>query len=115
MAKKAPVPFFHGIAREDGGTNVCPSRPWVLSQAIADRAAWFKQGIKVPSVAVNVSNVQLRQANFLSVFAGRKCDAVRAFPSMYDAPPVTVTISLQPQAALAEYTVHRHRTNDASR
>jgi diguanylate cyclase (GGDEF)-like protein/PAS domain S-box-containing protein len=41
---------------------------WVLRQAIADRAAWFSQGIKVPSVAINVSNVQLRQANFLSVF-----------------------------------------------
>jgi diguanylate cyclase len=43
---------------------------WVLSQAIADRAAWLKQGIKVPSVAVNVSNAQLRQANFLAVFRG---------------------------------------------
>jgi diguanylate cyclase (GGDEF)-like protein/PAS domain S-box-containing protein len=40
---------------------------WVMHQAMSQRAAWLAQGLKVPPIAVNVSNVQLRQPDFLSV------------------------------------------------
>ena len=39
---------------------------WVLLQACSDRAAWLEQGLKAPRVAVNVSSVQLRSADFLA-------------------------------------------------
>jgi diguanylate cyclase (GGDEF)-like protein/PAS domain S-box-containing protein len=38
---------------------------WVFEQAMADIAAWRTGGLDVPRVAVNVSEVQLRQPNFV--------------------------------------------------
>lgn len=40
---------------------------WVLRQASADRCSWLKQGLAAPRVAVNVSTVQLRRADFVQV------------------------------------------------
>jgi diguanylate cyclase (GGDEF)-like protein/PAS domain S-box-containing protein len=38
---------------------------WALKQAIADVQAWRAKGFDVPRVAVNVSQIQLRQKNFV--------------------------------------------------
>jgi EAL domain-containing protein (putative c-di-GMP-specific phosphodiesterase class I) len=38
---------------------------WVIEQAMTDIAAWRALGLDVPRVAVNVSEVQLRQPNFV--------------------------------------------------
>lgn len=38
---------------------------WVFEQALADIRAWRAQGLEVPRVAVNVSEVQMRQPNFV--------------------------------------------------
>jgi diguanylate cyclase (GGDEF)-like protein len=39
---------------------------WVFEQAIADMETWRSLGLEVPRVAVNVSEVQLRQPNFVA-------------------------------------------------
>ncbi|HEX4242492.1 MAG TPA: EAL domain-containing protein [Steroidobacteraceae bacterium] len=39
---------------------------WVIRQAIADMQAWRGQGLEVPRIAVNVSEVQLRQPSFVA-------------------------------------------------
>jgi diguanylate cyclase (GGDEF)-like protein/PAS domain S-box-containing protein len=39
---------------------------WVIEQAVADTRMWRDRGLEVPRVAVNVSEVQLRQANFVA-------------------------------------------------
>jgi diguanylate cyclase (GGDEF)-like protein/PAS domain S-box-containing protein len=54
------VPFLEesGLIVEVGG--------WVFEQAVADMALWQSLGLKVPRVAVNVSEVQLRQPNFVA-------------------------------------------------
>jgi diguanylate cyclase (GGDEF)-like protein/PAS domain S-box-containing protein len=39
---------------------------WVFEQAVADMELWRSLGHKVPRVAVNVSEVQLRQPNFVA-------------------------------------------------
>ena len=39
---------------------------WVFEQAIQDIGIWRSQGLQVPRVAVNVSEVQLRQPNFVA-------------------------------------------------
>jgi diguanylate cyclase (GGDEF)-like protein/PAS domain S-box-containing protein len=39
---------------------------WVIEQAVADIAAWRALNLEVPRVAVNVSEVQLRQPNFVA-------------------------------------------------
>jgi len=38
---------------------------WVFEQALADIQAWRARGFEVPRVAVNVSEVQMRQPNFV--------------------------------------------------
>ena len=38
---------------------------WVFEQAVADIRAWRALGLEVPRVAVNVSEVQMRQPNFV--------------------------------------------------
>ncbi|MGE5640343.1 MAG: EAL domain-containing protein, partial [Clostridia bacterium] len=38
---------------------------WALRQAAADRAAWLAAGLPAPRIAVNVSPVQLRRADFV--------------------------------------------------
>jgi diguanylate cyclase (GGDEF)-like protein len=39
---------------------------WVIEQAVRDIQSWLKLDLKVPRVAVNVSEVQLRQPNFVA-------------------------------------------------
>jgi diguanylate cyclase (GGDEF)-like protein/PAS domain S-box-containing protein len=39
---------------------------WVFEQAVADMELWRSDGLEVPRVAVNVSEVQLRQPNFVA-------------------------------------------------
>jgi diguanylate cyclase (GGDEF)-like protein/PAS domain S-box-containing protein len=39
---------------------------WVIEQAVSDARAWRKRGLNVPRVAVNVSEVQLRQPHFVA-------------------------------------------------
>jgi EAL domain-containing protein (putative c-di-GMP-specific phosphodiesterase class I) len=50
---------------EESGLIVEVGR-WVLEQAVADCARWHELGLEVPRVAVNVSEVQLRQPNFVA-------------------------------------------------
>ncbi len=49
---------------EESGLIVEVGR-WVLEQAAADMRRWKAQGLDVPRVAVNVSEVQLRQPDFV--------------------------------------------------
>jgi EAL domain-containing protein (putative c-di-GMP-specific phosphodiesterase class I) len=50
---------------EESGMIVEVGR-WVIEQAIADIGEWRLAGLQVPRVAVNVSEVQLRQPNFVA-------------------------------------------------
>jgi len=50
---------------EESGMIVEVGR-WVIEQAIADIAVWRARNLRVPRVAVNVSEVQLRQPNFVA-------------------------------------------------
>jgi diguanylate cyclase (GGDEF)-like protein len=40
---------------------------WALEQAVRDHMHWLEQGVIVPRVAVNVSAIQLRRPNFVSI------------------------------------------------
>jgi len=48
-----------GLILEVGG--------WALEQAVRDHAHWLQQGIIAPRIAVNVSAIQLRRSNFVSI------------------------------------------------
>ena len=48
---------------EESGLIVEVGR-WVFEQAVADMRRWRSQGLDVPRVAVNVSEVQLQAAQF---------------------------------------------------
>jgi diguanylate cyclase (GGDEF)-like protein/PAS domain S-box-containing protein len=50
---------------EESGMIVEVGR-WVIEQAVADIAVWRASKLQVPRVAVNVSEVQLRQPNFVA-------------------------------------------------
>jgi diguanylate cyclase (GGDEF)-like protein/PAS domain S-box-containing protein len=52
---------------EESGLIVEVGR-WVIEQTMADIAVWRSRGLRVPRVAVNVSEVQLRQPNFVATF-----------------------------------------------
>lgn len=39
---------------------------WALRRAALDYAAWLEQGLQPPRVAVNVSQIQLRQNDFVA-------------------------------------------------
>jgi EAL domain-containing protein (putative c-di-GMP-specific phosphodiesterase class I) len=39
---------------------------WALRRAMLDQSAWARDGIEVPRIAINVSAVQLRHANFVA-------------------------------------------------
>jgi len=43
---------------------------WVFAQAVADMQLWKSLGLAVPRVAVNVSEAQLRQPNFVAMVLG---------------------------------------------
>src|SRR5437773_3882196 len=60
----APLEFIPlleetGLILEVGG--------WALEQAVRDHAHWLQQGIIAPRIAVNVSAIQLRRSNFVSI------------------------------------------------
>jgi diguanylate cyclase (GGDEF)-like protein len=59
-----PVDFVPLL--EESGLIVEVGR-WVIEQAAADIRHWRDLGLRVPRVAVNVSEVQLRHANFVAV------------------------------------------------
>ena len=40
---------------------------WAIRKALADHREWHSQGLQPPSIAVNVSSIQLRQNNFVDV------------------------------------------------
>jgi diguanylate cyclase (GGDEF)-like protein/PAS domain S-box-containing protein len=48
---------------------------WVLNQAVADMEMWRALGLSVPRIAVNVSEVQLRQPNFVATVLEAVCHA----------------------------------------
>ena len=54
---------------EESGLIVEVGR-WVFEQALADTRRWRSLGLEVPRVAVNVSEVQLRQPNFVATVLG---------------------------------------------
>jgi diguanylate cyclase (GGDEF)-like protein/PAS domain S-box-containing protein len=54
---------------EESGLIV-PVGSWVIEQAVADIQRWKSLGLEVPRVAVNVSEVQLRQPNFVATVLG---------------------------------------------
>jgi EAL domain-containing protein (putative c-di-GMP-specific phosphodiesterase class I) len=43
---------------------------WVIEQALADYSAWQQRGLSVPRIAVNVSPIQLRYADFPDMVLG---------------------------------------------
>src|SRR6185369_1008280 len=40
---------------------------WALSRAVADHFRWVQLGLEAPRVAVNVSSIQLRKRDFVSI------------------------------------------------
>jgi EAL domain-containing protein (putative c-di-GMP-specific phosphodiesterase class I) len=44
---------------------ILPVGAWALRRAALDHRAWTEQGLRPPRVAVNVSAIQLRRANFM--------------------------------------------------
>jgi diguanylate cyclase len=60
---------------EESGLIVEVGR-WVFEQALADTQSWRLLGLEVPRVAVNVSEVQLRQPNFVAMVLGALGPAV---------------------------------------
>ena len=54
---------------EESGLIVEVGR-WVFEQAVADTQRWRSLGLEVPRVAVNVSEVQVRQPNFVATVLG---------------------------------------------
>jgi EAL domain-containing protein (putative c-di-GMP-specific phosphodiesterase class I) len=54
---------------EESGLIVQVGR-WVIEQTVADTGRWKSLGLEVPRVAVNVSEVQLRQPNFVATVLG---------------------------------------------
>ncbi|MDP9014507.1 MAG: EAL domain-containing protein [Pseudomonadota bacterium] len=63
----SPVDFVPLL--EESGLIVEVGR-WVIEQAVADTQAWRDLDLSVPRVAVNVSEVQLRQPNFVATVLG---------------------------------------------
>jgi diguanylate cyclase (GGDEF)-like protein/PAS domain S-box-containing protein len=60
----SPVKFI-GIMEETG--MIVEAGAWALHRAAKDRAAWLERGINAPRIAVNVSSVQVRKADFVSM------------------------------------------------
>lgn len=65
-----PALEFIAIMEETG--MIVELGKWVLQKAASDYRAWRKQGLNPPSIAVNISAIQLRQPDFLETV----CDAV---------------------------------------
>ena len=58
-----PPGRFIGLMEETG--MILEAGHWALSKAAADHARWVAMGLAPPRVAVNVSSVQLRKADFV--------------------------------------------------
>ena len=56
---------FIGLLEETG--MIVEAGAWAIRQAAHDRAAWVQQGLNAPRIAVNVSSVQVRRPDFVSV------------------------------------------------
>ena len=56
---------FIGLLEETG--LIIEVGSWVFRQASLDRISWLKKGLNAPRIAVNVSPVQLRRADFVAV------------------------------------------------
>jgi diguanylate cyclase (GGDEF)-like protein len=56
---------FIGILEETG--LIVETGAWALRRALEDREEWLRRGLDAPRIAVNVSSVQVRKADFLSV------------------------------------------------
>jgi diguanylate cyclase (GGDEF)-like protein len=59
-----PVKFI-AIMEETG--MIVEAGAWALRHASEDHAAWVKRGLHAPRIAVNVSSVQVRRADFVAV------------------------------------------------
>ncbi len=56
---------FISLAEESG--LIAPIGAWVMGEAMKRRQSWIADGLKAPTVAINVSGVQLLRPDFLSV------------------------------------------------
>lgn len=63
----SPLAFI-GLLEETG--MIIPVGRWVIEQAVHEMQAWRAQGLDVPRIAVNVSQVQLRQRDFVATVLG---------------------------------------------
>jgi diguanylate cyclase (GGDEF)-like protein/PAS domain S-box-containing protein len=59
-----PPTKFIGVAEESG--MILPIGAWVLREACTQAKTWMDRGLPVASMAINVSAVQLQDANFLN-------------------------------------------------
>jgi diguanylate cyclase (GGDEF)-like protein len=65
--EKGIVPPLHFIPLLEETGLILQVGAWALSRAARDQRAWFEQNLNAPRVAVNVSAVQLRQRDFVSI------------------------------------------------
>jgi diguanylate cyclase (GGDEF)-like protein len=65
--EKGLVPPLHFIPLLEETGLILQVGAWALSRAARDQRAWVEQKLKAPRVAVNVSPMQLRQRDFVSV------------------------------------------------
>ncbi len=75
---------------------VLPVGAWALAQAARDHLAWQRAGLPAPRVAVNVSAIQLRQADFVATV--REALALGATPPGIDL-EVTESLIMEDVAA----------------
>jgi diguanylate cyclase (GGDEF)-like protein/PAS domain S-box-containing protein len=66
-----PPANFIAILEETG--MIVEAGSWALRKASQDRAAWLGRGLSAPRIAVNVSSVQLRKPDFVSVLIDAIC------------------------------------------
>ena len=86
---------------EESGMIVDVGR-WVFEQAVADTARWKSARLHVPRVAVNVSEVQLRQTNFVATVL-----TALGGPSLPHATGIDVEITESMIAENTEANVHK--------
>jgi len=65
---------FIGLLEETG--LILPVGAWVLRKAAAVHRAWAARGLKAPRIAVNVSQLQLRQPDFVGLVEQAMADDV---------------------------------------
>lgn len=82
---------FIGLLEETG--LIVDVGAWVFRQACLDRNSWLKMGLNAPRIAVNVSPVQLRRADFVAVL-GNALGVVAGMDTNVHGIDVEVTESL---------------------